>query len=418
MEDEDTESSSDDCYSQIESNNYGVGIEQPQRILNKYQTWLIERCNFQSKWSWLLSEIQSTEFRLKHLRKYSDEIKHLKRKYCSKNDLSTDENSRNKYSRLEKRKRVQIHNLLLADLIKFVSPLYSSDDNSSDKFVQCRCRLGDTGPCILCCGMKNRVAELHNDLYDREDIAKASNLDNSIHTKLSNINDVRNQMKRNVLFNGYIKSLGPHWSYPRARSSLSPLLSAPPQPPEISEMTHKTEPVNLEFSGISLDKKEYKIDFANEYFNKTDNDYLMNHSSIDKIEIKLPSWTQIDDALRHADDNDGIVESHSRMATGFHAMKNATGEEDMDDELYIKRHELEETLERRRNCPLNKATNSQADLAVRTNYFHGYEYKQNSEQSFDLRLFPLLSDEFKQLTHLSKNYLHRSKRFKKRIKKF
>lgn len=63
---------------------------------------------------------------MKHLRKYSDEIKNLKRKYCSKNDLSSDENSRNKYSRLEKRKRVQIHNLLSADLIKFVSPLYSS----------------------------------------------------------------------------------------------------------------------------------------------------------------------------------------------------------------------------------------------------------------------------------------------------
>lgn len=54
--------------------------------------------------------------------------------------------------------------------------------------MQCRCRLGDTGPCILCCGMKNRVAELHSDLCDREDVAKAAILDNCIHTKLSGIN--------------------------------------------------------------------------------------------------------------------------------------------------------------------------------------------------------------------------------------
>ena len=89
--------------------------------------WLVERCQFQAKWSWLLSEIQSTEFRLKHLKKYSEEIKHLKRKFCSKNDSNGDENSRNRYSRLEKRKRDQIHNLLSIDLIKFVSPLYSSN---------------------------------------------------------------------------------------------------------------------------------------------------------------------------------------------------------------------------------------------------------------------------------------------------
>lgn len=94
-------------------------------------------------------------------------------------------------------------------------------------------------------------------------------------------------------------------------------------------------------------------------------------------------------------------------------------EESMDDEAYARRHELEEILERRRNYPLNKGANSAAaDSVERTHCFHGYEYKQNAEQSFDLRLFPLLSDEFKQLSHLSRSYLHRAKRFKKRIKKF
>lgn len=70
-------------------------------------------------------------------------------------------------------------------------------------------------------------------------------------------------MKRNVLFNGYIKSLGPHWSYPIARTSLSPILSAPPQPD--TGGTHRTDAVSLEFSGISIDKKECKIDFGTEF---------------------------------------------------------------------------------------------------------------------------------------------------------
>ena len=90
----------------------------------------------------------------------------------------------------------------------------------------------------------------------------------------------------------------------------------------------------------------------------------------------------------------------------------------MDDEAYLKRHEFEETLERRRNYPLTKGLNIQTDLVERTHYFHGYEYKQNTEQSYDLRLFPLLSDEFKQLSNMSKNYFYRSKRFKKRLSKF
>ena len=122
--------------------------------------------------------------------------------------------------------------------------------------------------------MKNKVAETHNDLY-KEDISKASILDNCIHNKLSGINgeyfsllilytilDVRNQIKRNVLFNGYVKNFGPHWSYPRARTSLSPILSVPPQPK--FEHFNKIDPMFLEFSGINLEKK---INFANECFN-------------------------------------------------------------------------------------------------------------------------------------------------------
>lgn len=112
--------------------------------------------------------------------------------------------------KLVKKRRVQVHNLLSPDLIKFVSPLYSNDDNSSDKFVQCRCKLGDTGPCILCYGMKNKTLESSFEFLDEEDMWKVSLLDNSIHKELSNISDVWNQVKKNVLFNDYVKTNNNH----------------------------------------------------------------------------------------------------------------------------------------------------------------------------------------------------------------